>query len=80
MVGKKGIVEKPLYPSGFARVHGEVWLAGPTEGVSPLIQVRPSVRIEEIRGLTLIVHRDRGGVEIEPHGSRRVERDQSEHG
>ena len=79
MVGKKGIVEKPLYPSRFVQVPGEVWRTEARGGNLP-VDAGETVRIEEVRGLALIVHPDRGGVEIEPQGSSRVKRDQGEHG
>ena len=79
MVGKKGIVETPLRPSGLVRVHGEVWRAEARRGSLP-VGAGETVRIEEVRGLTLIVHPDRDGVGIEPQGSKRAQPDQGNHG
>ncbi len=59
MVGAQGIVEERLAPSGYVRVHGELWQAEVVRGSSPIDRGQP-VRIEEVRGLTLFVQIDNG--------------------
>ncbi|MFQ5821564.1 MAG: NfeD family protein [Candidatus Heimdallarchaeota archaeon] len=54
MVGAQGIVEERLAPSGYVRVHGELWQAEVVRGGSPIDRGQV-VRIEEVRGLTLLV-------------------------
>ena len=57
MVGKIGIVETRLDPSGLVRVHGEIWRAEVGRDRPPMGSGE-TVRIEEVRGLTLIVGRN----------------------
>lgn len=60
MVGVRGIAEERLAPSGYIRVHGELWQAE-VMGDSPPIERGESIRIQGIRGLTLLVkHDDKG--------------------
>jgi membrane protein implicated in regulation of membrane protease activity len=54
LVGTEGIVEERLAPSGYIRVHGELWQAEMIrEG--PPIEKGEGVRIQGIRGLMLLV-------------------------
>jgi membrane protein implicated in regulation of membrane protease activity len=54
LVGTEGIVEERLAPSGYIRVHSELWQAEIIrEG--PPIEKGEVVRIQGIRGLTLLV-------------------------
>jgi membrane protein implicated in regulation of membrane protease activity len=54
LVGTEGIVEERLAPSGYIRVHGELWQAEMIrEG--PPIERGEGVRIQGIRGLVLLV-------------------------
>ncbi len=54
LVGTEGIVEERLAPSGYIRVHGELWQAKMIrEG--PPIEKGDGVRIQGIRGLVLLV-------------------------
>jgi len=57
MIGLRGITEDRLAPSGYVRVHGELWQSEVVEN-SPPIEKGESVRIHGNRGLTLIVQRD----------------------
>jgi membrane protein implicated in regulation of membrane protease activity len=59
MVGSRGIAEDRLGPSGYIRVHGELWKAE-VMGGSPSIGKGEKVTVREIRGLTLLVEPDRG--------------------
>ncbi len=59
MVGSRGIAEDPLDPSGYIRVHGELWKAE-VMGGSPSIGKGEKVTVRAIRGLTLLVEPDRG--------------------
>jgi len=54
LVGSEGRVEESLAPKGYIRVHGELWLAEIVGNGSP-IEKGEIVRIEGIRGLTLLV-------------------------
>lgn len=60
MVGARGIAEERLAPSGYIRVHGELWQAE-VMGDSPPIERGESIRIQGIRGLTLLVQHDEKG-------------------
>ncbi len=54
LVGTEGIVEERLTPSGYIRVHGELWQAEMIrEG--PPIEKGEVVRIQGNRGLLLLV-------------------------
>ena len=57
MIGRRGIVENRLAPSGYIHVRGELWQAEVEENSVP-IEKGESVRIYGNRGLTLLVHRD----------------------
>ena len=57
MVGARGITEEQLAPSGYIRVHGELWKAE-MMGDGPSIDRGEAVRVRGIRGLTLLVQRD----------------------
>ncbi len=57
MVGAQGTVEDRLSPSGYVRVHGELWQAEVMGGSSPIDRGQ-AVRIQEVRGLTLLVQID----------------------
>ena len=59
MVGSRGIAEDRLDPSGYIRVHGELWKAEMMEG-SPSIGKGEKVAVRAIRGLTLRVEPERG--------------------
>jgi len=54
MVGRQGIVRERLAPSGYIRIHGELWKAELKNG-NPPIEKGEAVRVEEVRGLTLFV-------------------------
>jgi membrane protein implicated in regulation of membrane protease activity len=54
LVGFEGIVEERLAPSGYIRVHGELWQAEIVDKGRPL-EKGETVRIEAVRGLTLLV-------------------------
>jgi len=56
LVGIEGIVEERLAPSGYIRVHGELWRA---EVVRPGVRIERGepVRIRGIKGLRLQVER-----------------------
>lgn len=53
-IGDEAIVETRLAPSGYVRIHGELWQAQVT-GTDLPIEKGESVRILEARGLKLIV-------------------------
>ena len=60
LVGSEGIVEERLAPSGYIRVHGELWQAE-VIGSGRVIEEGETIRIRGIRGLTLLVeHEDNG--------------------
>jgi membrane protein implicated in regulation of membrane protease activity len=54
MVGRRGIVKERLAPSGYIKIRGELWKAN-VVGSSPPIEKGEAVRVEEMRGLTLLV-------------------------
>jgi len=54
MVGARGIAEERLNPSGYIRIGGELWHAE-LMGDAPTIERGEAVRIQGIRGLTLLV-------------------------
>jgi membrane protein implicated in regulation of membrane protease activity len=54
LVGSEERVEERLAPKGYIRVHGELWLAEIVGNGSP-IEKGEIVRIEGLRGLTLLV-------------------------
>jgi membrane protein implicated in regulation of membrane protease activity len=59
LVGRTGVVVKPLRPVGMVRVGGELWRAEPA---SPGASLSPGrrVRVAEVRGLTLRVAEETG--------------------
>jgi membrane protein implicated in regulation of membrane protease activity len=63
MIGSRGIAEDRLNPSGYIRVHGELWKAE-VMGGSPSIGEGEQVTVREIRGLTLLVEPDRGSYRL----------------
>jgi len=79
MIGKKGIVESYLHPSGLIQVHGEIWRAE-VRGERPSVDPGESVRIEEVQGLTLIVRPEREGAEVDSPASRLVKPSEGERG
>ena len=54
MVGRRGIAKERLAPSGYIKIHGELWKAK-VAGCSPPIEKGEAVRVEEMQGLTLLV-------------------------
>ena len=60
MVGSRGIAEDRLDPSGYIRVHGELWKAE-VMGNCSSIQKGEEVTVRGIRGLRLFVEPHRGG-------------------
>jgi len=58
MVGPRGIAEDRLDPSGYIRVHGELWKAE-VMGDSPSIRKGEKVTVRGISGLKLFVEPDR---------------------
>lgn len=58
MIGTQGVTEQRLAPSGYIRVHGELWKAEVMEGEGP-IEKGEVVRIQGIRGLVLLIQPDR---------------------
>lgn len=54
MIGKDGIVQKPLAPAGTIRVRGELWKAEVTEQWHS-IEYGRRVVVQDIKGLTLKV-------------------------
>lgn len=54
IIGTHGTAEEQLHPSGYIRIKGELWRAE-VVGNAPAIQKGESVRVEGIRGLTLLV-------------------------
>jgi membrane protein implicated in regulation of membrane protease activity len=54
LVGTEGIVEERLAPSGYIRVHGELWQAERRGDGSP-VEKGEIVKIQKIEGLKLLV-------------------------
>ncbi|MBE0427659.1 MAG: NfeD family protein [Nitrospirae bacterium] len=54
MVGRRGVVEKRLDPSGYVKVNGELWQAELIKGNSPVNRGQ-EIEVQGIRGLTLLV-------------------------
>jgi membrane protein implicated in regulation of membrane protease activity len=54
MVGRQGTARERLAPSGYIRIHGELWKAELKNG-NPPMEKGEAVRVEEVRGLTLLV-------------------------
>jgi membrane protein implicated in regulation of membrane protease activity len=59
LLGKEAVVVKPLRPVGVVRLRGELWRAEAAGG-SAIARGRP-VRVQEVRGLTLLVVEISGG-------------------
>ena len=57
MIGVRGIAKDRLAPSGYIRVHGELWQAEVVGGGSPIDRGQ-GVRVRGLRGLTLLVQPD----------------------
>jgi membrane protein implicated in regulation of membrane protease activity len=56
MIGRRGVAQEHLAPSGYIRVQGELWLAELAEKEKP-IQKGESVQVCAINGLKLFVKR-----------------------
>jgi membrane-bound ClpP family serine protease len=54
LIGTEGIAEERLDPSGYIRVHGELWQAK-VKGNTMAVEKGQPVLIEEASGLTLLV-------------------------
>ena len=54
LIGTEGIAEERLDPSGYIRVHGELWRAEVIEKAIP-VEKGQTVQIERASGLTLLV-------------------------
>jgi membrane-bound ClpP family serine protease len=54
IIGMQGTVEKELAPSGYVKVHGELWKATLIEANKP-VKRGEKIEVKEIRGLTLLV-------------------------
>ncbi|MBN1635079.1 MAG: hypothetical protein JW920_01110 [Deltaproteobacteria bacterium] len=54
MIGKMGIVETRLDPSGYIRIRGELWQAEAIDTQEPVEKGEPVI-VHQMRGLTLLV-------------------------
>ncbi len=54
MIGAVGIVKQRLAPSGYVRIHGELWRAEKL-GQGPPIEAGQIVRVQKMEGLTVFV-------------------------
>jgi membrane protein implicated in regulation of membrane protease activity len=54
MTGAQGIAKQRLAPSGYIRIHGELWRAERI-GEGPPIEAGQTVRVEKMEGLTVFV-------------------------
>jgi membrane-bound serine protease (ClpP class) len=52
LIGTQGVVIERLAPSGYIRVHGELWHA---ETMKEAVDIQENVRVQGNRGLTLLV-------------------------
>ncbi len=60
MLGREGLVEVRLAPSGYVRIQSEIWRAElPVKGQS--LEKGRTIRVCAVHGLTLIVEPDRTG-------------------
>jgi membrane protein implicated in regulation of membrane protease activity len=59
MVGRYGIAQQALAPSGYVRVGGELWLAE-IVGNEGSIEKGERIRVREVNGLKLLVDREGG--------------------
>jgi membrane protein implicated in regulation of membrane protease activity len=57
MVGRHGIAQQTLAPSGYVRVGGELWLAE-VVGDEGSIEKGERIRVREVNGLKLLVNRE----------------------
>ncbi|MBW1799875.1 MAG: NfeD family protein [Deltaproteobacteria bacterium] len=57
MRSKGGIAEERIDPTGYARIHGELWMVMVTDGDLP-IEKGEALKVVDIKGLTLIVKAD----------------------
>jgi membrane-bound serine protease (ClpP class) len=55
LVGALGIAQEPLAPRGQILVHGELWQAESANGPNQPIPAGQTVKVQAIRGLTLVV-------------------------
>jgi membrane protein implicated in regulation of membrane protease activity len=78
LVGTEGTVEKQLAPSGYIRIHGELWRAQVVEHGS-LIQKGQTVKVQGIRGLTLLV-RPEGQEKTETHYKKEYSHEKGDNG
>jgi membrane protein implicated in regulation of membrane protease activity len=54
MIGERAIARKRLAPTGYVRIHGELWRAEKI-GDGPPIEIGQTVKIVKMKGLTLMV-------------------------
>jgi membrane protein implicated in regulation of membrane protease activity len=54
MIGAQGVARERLAPSGYIRIHGELWRAERL-GEGPPIEAGQIVRVEKMEGLTVFV-------------------------
>lgn len=69
MVGRRGVAVQRLEPSGYIQVGGELWNAE-LEAGETTVEAGETVLVQEVRGLTLQVRRERdarGGTERTNH-------------
>jgi membrane protein implicated in regulation of membrane protease activity len=59
MVGRHGIAQQHLAPSGYVRIGGELWLAE-VVGDERSIEKGERIHVREVNGLKLLVDRDDG--------------------
>ncbi len=59
MVGRHGIAQQSLAPSGYVRVGGELWLAEVGGDEEPIAKGE-RIRVREVNGLKLLVDREGG--------------------
>jgi membrane protein implicated in regulation of membrane protease activity len=57
MIGARGLAKERIDPDGYAWIQGELWRAQLVEG-HPSIEAGEPVKVENIRGLTLLVASD----------------------
>lgn len=57
LLGARAVADGPLTPSGYVRVRGELWRAE-LSVANPSVAAGSSVRVREVRGLTLVVEPD----------------------
>jgi membrane protein implicated in regulation of membrane protease activity len=54
MIGERGVAKEKLVPSGYVKIHGELWRAEKI-GEGPPIEEGQRVRVKRMEGLTLFV-------------------------